>query len=120
MLCDTDLSNQDKSGTQLYSSMAWSDTYVVDDRGDRHERTIGFFLNADGEKRINLDVPYGQSIRYILVFNNVPAEVLENLASRRNRRARRRKRSSHRLEGRPSRRWRKRSATNSFVLSRQS
>lgn len=75
VLCDTDLSNQDKSGTQLDSSMAWSDTYVVDDRGDRHERTIGFFLNADGEKRINLDVPYGQSIRYILVFNNVPAEV---------------------------------------------
>lgn len=75
VLCDTDLSNQDKSGTQLDSSMAWSDTYVVDDRGDRHQRTIGFFLNVDGEKRINLDVPYGQSIRYILVFNDVPAQV---------------------------------------------
>jgi len=75
VLCDTDLSNQDKSGAQLDSSMAWSDTYVVDDRGDRHQRTIGFFLNVDGQKRINLDVPYGQSVRYILVFNDVPAQV---------------------------------------------
>jgi hypothetical protein len=74
-LCDTDLSNQDKSGAQLDSSVAWADAFVVDDRGDRHSRTIGFFLNVDGQKRINLDVPYGQSVRYILVFNDVPAQV---------------------------------------------
>ena len=75
IVCDTDLSNQDKSGTQLDSSVAWSDAYIIDDRGDRHARTIGFFLNIDGDKRVNLDVPYGQSVKYEFVFNDVQAKV---------------------------------------------
>jgi hypothetical protein len=73
--CTTDLSNQNKSDTQLQSSVAWSDAFIIDDRGDRHQRAIGFFLNIDGEKRVDLDVPYGQSVRYIFVFNDVLAKV---------------------------------------------
>ena len=53
--CTTDLSNQNKSDTQLQSSVAWSDAFIIDDRGDRHQRAIGFFLNIDGEKRVDLE-----------------------------------------------------------------
>jgi hypothetical protein len=73
--CETDLSNQNKTETLVQSSAAWTDTILIDDRGDRHERSMGFFLNIDGEKRGDIDVPYGQSARYILVFNDVPAKV---------------------------------------------
>jgi hypothetical protein len=75
VVCSTDLSNQNKSDTKLQSSVAWSDAFIIDDRGDRHQRAIGFFLNIDGEKRMDLDVPYGQSVRYIFVFNDVSAKV---------------------------------------------
>jgi hypothetical protein len=73
--CDTKLSNENKAETLLQSSQAWTDTLLIDDRGDRHERSMGFFLNIDGEQRADMDVPYGQSARYILVFNDVPAKV---------------------------------------------
>lgn len=73
--CDTELSNQNKSETLVQSSSAWTDMLLIDDRGDRHERFMGFFLNMDGEKRTDMDIPYGQSARFILVFNDVPAKV---------------------------------------------
>ena len=73
--CDTELSNQNKSETLVQSSSAWTDMLLIDDRGDRHERFMGFFLNIDGEKRTDMDIPYGQSARFILVFNDVPAKV---------------------------------------------
>jgi hypothetical protein len=73
--CDTELSNQNKTETLLQSSAAWTDTLLIDDRGDRHTRSMGFFLNIDGEKRQDMDVPYGQAARYIFVFNDVPAKV---------------------------------------------
>jgi hypothetical protein len=55
--CSTGISNQNKTDTQLQSSVDWSDAFLIDDRGDRHPRAIGFFLNIDGEKRVDLDVP---------------------------------------------------------------
>jgi hypothetical protein len=73
--CETQLNNENKAETLMQSSAAWTDTLLIDDRGDRHERSMGFFLNIDGEQRTAMDVPYGQSARYILVFNDVPAKV---------------------------------------------
>jgi hypothetical protein len=73
--CETQLNNENKTETLMQSSAAWTDTLLIDDRGDRHERSMGFFLNIDGEQRTAMDVPYGQSARYILVFNDVPAKV---------------------------------------------
>ncbi len=73
--CDTQLSNQNKSETLVQSSVAWKDAFIVDDRGDRHQRAIGFFLNIDGEQRQDLDIPYGSSARYIFVFNDVSPKV---------------------------------------------
>jgi hypothetical protein len=73
--CETQLNNENKTETLVQSSAAWADTLLIDDRGDRHERSMAFFLNIDGEQRVEMDVPYGQSARYILVFNDVPAKV---------------------------------------------
>jgi hypothetical protein len=70
VLCDTDLSNQRQGNTQ-FNSQFWYHTFLVDDRGDRHQRASAYFLNADGEPRQMLDISYGQSARYILVFNDV-------------------------------------------------
>jgi hypothetical protein len=75
VLCDSDLSNQDSKNTQVQSASIGNDAYIIDDRGDRHVRTGGFFVNVDGDQRTNMDIPYGQSARYILVFNDVPAKV---------------------------------------------
>ncbi len=75
VLCDSDLSNQDSKNTQVQSASIGNDAYIIDDRGDRHARTGGFFVNVDGDQRTNMDIPYGQSARYILVFNDVPAMV---------------------------------------------
>ena len=72
--CDTDLSNQDKTNTSFGTDTQWNDVYAIDDRGDRHDRSMGFFMNGDGEKRMNIDVSYGDSTRYVMVFNNVPAK----------------------------------------------
>ncbi len=73
--CETEISNQNKTETLLQSSMEWADAYIIDDRGDRHPRSIAYFLNIDGDKRVDLDVPYGQSVRYLLMFNDVQAKV---------------------------------------------
>jgi hypothetical protein len=53
----------------------WKDAFIVDDRGDRHVRTDGFFLNIDGEQRQQLDVSVGKSARFVLMFDSVPAKV---------------------------------------------
>lgn len=71
IMCTTTISNQSKSDTQLHSSLAWGDTFIVDDHGNKHQRSMGYFLNADGEPRLDMDVPYGQTAKYVLVFNNV-------------------------------------------------
>jgi hypothetical protein len=73
--CVSDLSNQSKTETLVQSSAAWKDAFLIDDRGDRHERAIGFFLNVDGDKRVDMDIPYGKSAKYVFVFNDVPAKV---------------------------------------------
>jgi hypothetical protein len=73
--CDTDLSNQSQTVTQVKSADAWKDVFLVDDKGDRHVRAMGFFLNEAGAQRMDMVIPYGESSRYILVFNNVPAKV---------------------------------------------
>ena len=73
--CETELSNENKAETLVQSSATWTDTLLIDDRGDRHERSMGFFLNIDGEKREDMDIPYGQGARHILVFNDVPTKV---------------------------------------------
>lgn len=70
VLCDTDLSNQRQGNTQ-FNAQYWFHTFLIDDRGDRHRRASAYFLNADGQPREMLDIPYGQSARYILVFNDV-------------------------------------------------
>jgi hypothetical protein len=75
VLCDADLSNQNKTETQVQSSVAWKDAFIIDDRGDRHQRSSGFFVNVDGDQRQAMDIPYGQSARYIFVFNDVSPKV---------------------------------------------
>jgi hypothetical protein len=45
--------------------------FIVDDRGDRHLRTSAFFLNVDGDQRPQLDISYGKSARFILMFDGV-------------------------------------------------
>ncbi|HUK19125.1 MAG TPA: hypothetical protein VLW65_22040 [Bryobacteraceae bacterium] len=74
ILCTTTISNQSKSDTQLHSSLAWGDAFIVDDQGNKHQRSMGYFLNADGEPRLDMDVPYGQSTKYVLVFNNISGQ----------------------------------------------
>jgi chemotaxis protein histidine kinase CheA len=73
--CDTDLSNQNNTLTQMKSLDQWKDAYLVDDKGDHHMRAIGFFENNDGDQRTQIDLPYGEKSRYILVFNGVPTGV---------------------------------------------
>ena len=75
VLCDADLKNQNATDTQVQSSATWKDAYLVDDRGDRHQRTNSFFVNVDGDQRPAMDIPYGHSARYIFVFNGVSSKV---------------------------------------------
>jgi hypothetical protein len=75
VLCDADLSNQNASDSQVQSSAIWKSAYIIDDRGDRHQRSSSFFVNMDGDQRATMDIPYGQSARYIFVFNGVSAKV---------------------------------------------
>jgi hypothetical protein len=75
VLCDADLTNQNTQETLMQSADAWKDAFIVDDRGDRHPRTNGFFLNIDGEQRQQLDVSYGKSARFILAFDGVSDKV---------------------------------------------
>jgi hypothetical protein len=73
--CVTQLTNQNQKGTLVQSSAIWQDAFIVDDRGDRHPRSNGFFLNVDGEQRSQLDVSYGKAASFILMFDGVPAKV---------------------------------------------
>jgi hypothetical protein len=73
--CVTDLANQNQKETLVQAGDIWKDAFIVDDRGDRHLRTSGFFLNVDGEQRPQLDISYGKSTRFILMFDGVPTKV---------------------------------------------
>jgi hypothetical protein len=70
VMCDTDFSNQDETNTRLTNDW-WSDAYLIDDLGDRHERSAAYFMNIEGQTRDAIDVPYGESTRFLLVFNDV-------------------------------------------------
>jgi hypothetical protein len=73
--CVTELTNQNQKDTLVQSANIWKDTFIVDDRGDRHPRSNGFFLNIDGDQRSQLDISYGKAARFILMFDGVPAKV---------------------------------------------
>lgn len=73
--CDTDISNQNNSVTQMNSTDQWKDVYLQDDAGDNHLRSMGMFENNNGDQRSQITLPYGEKSRYILVFNGVPANV---------------------------------------------
>ena len=73
--CVTELTNQNQKDTLVQSAAIWNDTFIVDDRGDRHPRSNGFFLNIDGDQRSQLDISYGKTARFILMFDGVPAKV---------------------------------------------
>jgi hypothetical protein len=73
--CVTELANQNQKDTLVQAGDVWTDAFIVDDRGDRHQRTTGFFLNIDGDQRQQLDISYGKTARFILMFDGVPAKV---------------------------------------------
>jgi hypothetical protein len=73
--CVTELTNQNQADTLVHSAEIWKDAFIVDDRGDRHQRTGGFFLNIDGDQRAQLDISYGTTARFILIFDSVPTKV---------------------------------------------
>lgn len=73
--CVTDLTNQNQADTLVQSADLWKDAFIVDDRGDRHTRSRGFFINIDGDQRTQLDVSYGKSARFILMFDDVQSKV---------------------------------------------
>jgi hypothetical protein len=75
VLCVTDLTNQNAQDTLVQSTAIWKDAFLVDDRGDRHARTDGYFLNIDGDRRPQLDISYGQSAHFILAFDAVQTKV---------------------------------------------
>jgi hypothetical protein len=75
VVCVADLTNQNMQDTLVKSADVWKDTFIVDDRGDRHPRTSGFFLNIDGEQRQELDISYGKSARLVLTFDGVQTKV---------------------------------------------
>jgi hypothetical protein len=69
--CVTDLANQNQKETLVQAGEVWKDAFIVDDRGDRHLRTSAFFLNVDGDQRPQLDISYGKSASFILMFDGV-------------------------------------------------
>jgi len=73
--CVTELTNQNQKDTLIQAGDVWKDAFIVDDRGDRHQRSSGFFLNVDGDQRPQLDVSYGKTARFILMFDVVQAKV---------------------------------------------
>ncbi len=73
--CVTELANQNQKDTLVKAADVWTDTFIVDDRGDRHQRVSGFFLNIDGDQRPQLDISYGKTARFILMFDGVQAKV---------------------------------------------
>ena len=75
VLCVTDLTNQNPQDSLLQSAAQWKDAFLVDDRGDRHSRADGYFLNVDGDRRQEMDIDYGKSAHFILAFDAVQAKV---------------------------------------------
>lgn len=73
--CVTELTNQNQKDTLVQAKDVWTDAFIVDDRGDRHARSSAFFLNIDGEQRPQLDISYGKTARFILMFDDVPTKV---------------------------------------------
>ena len=73
--CVTDLGNQNQKDTLVQAADVWKDAFIVDDRGDRHPRTAGFFLNIDGDQRPQLDISFGKSARFVLMFDGVQTKV---------------------------------------------
>jgi hypothetical protein len=73
--CVTELTNQNQKDTLVQAADVWKSAFIVDDRGDRHQRTAGFFLNVDGDQRPQLDISYGKAVRFILVFDGVQTKV---------------------------------------------
>lgn len=73
--CVAELTNQNQKDTLVRAADVWTDAFIVDDRGDRHARSSAFFLNIDGEQRPQLDVSYGKTARFILMFDDVPTKV---------------------------------------------
>ena len=82
VLCDTDFNNQNQRTTQVNTAW-WRDVYLVDQYGDRHQRASAYFVNGAGEPRETLDIPYGQSARYIMVFNDFSTRTSGRWASTR-------------------------------------
>lgn len=73
--CVTELTNQNSKETLVQAGDIWKDTFIVDDRGDRHARSAGFFLNVDGDQRAQIDISYGKTARFVLMFDGVPSKV---------------------------------------------
>jgi hypothetical protein len=73
--CVSDLANQSQKDTLVQAADVWKDAFIVDDRGDRHLRSTGFFLNIDGDQRPQLDIAYGKTARFILMFDGVQSKV---------------------------------------------
>jgi hypothetical protein len=73
--CVTDLTNTNKTDTLVQASDVWQGAFLVDDRGDRHQRSNGFFLNIDNDQRSQIDITYGKSARFVLMFDGVSAKV---------------------------------------------
>jgi hypothetical protein len=73
--CVSDLANQSQKETLVQAADVWKDAFIVDDRGDRHLRSGGFFLNIDGDQRPQLDIAYGKTARFILMFDGVQSKV---------------------------------------------
>jgi hypothetical protein len=73
--CVTELTNQNQKDTLVQAADVWKDTFIVDDRGDRHQRSGGFFLNVDGDQRQQLDISYGKTARFVLMFDGVQPKV---------------------------------------------
>jgi hypothetical protein len=75
VLCVTDVTNQNPQDSLVKSADLWKDAFLVDDRGDRHTRADGYFLNVDGDRRPQMDVDYGKSAHFILAFDEVQDKV---------------------------------------------
>jgi len=73
--CLTDLVNQNRQNTLVQAARIWKDAFIVDDRGDRHPRSGGFFMNIDGDQRPQLDISYGKSAQFVLTFDDVQTKV---------------------------------------------
>jgi hypothetical protein len=73
--CVSELTNQNQKNTLVQSGDVWKDAFIVDDRGDRHQRSSGFFVNIDGDQRAQLDISYGKTARFILKFDGVQTKV---------------------------------------------